>query len=95
MKFSTVLKEGDDNSPFSARRFIAFILVLDSIFNTIFAMVTKISEWHIYLIILGVPLVVATLLLFCTTINDVINVTSTFKKQNLNIPNTTIEDDGK
>ena len=95
MKFSTVLKEGDDSSPFSARRFIAFILVLDSIFNTVFAMVTKITEWHIYLIILGVPLIVATLLLFCTTINDVINVTSSFKKQDLRISDVSEINEGK
>lgn len=89
MKFSTVLKEGNEHSPFSARRFISFILVIDSIFNTVFAMIHKVDDWHIFLVIMGIPLLVATLLLFCTTVNDVVELTT-------NIKRTTIgEKDGK
>ena len=89
MKFSTVFKEGNENSPFSVRRFISFILVIDSIFNTVFAMIHKVDDWHIFLVIMGVPLLVATLLLFCTTVNDVVELTT-------NIKRTTIgEEDGK
>ena len=80
MKFSTVLKEGSEDSPFSARRFISFILVIDSIFNTIFGMINGVEDWHIYLVIMGVPLLVATLLLFCTTVDDVVLMTSSIKK---------------
>lgn len=80
MKLSTALKEGNDKSPFSARRLIAMIMVLDSIFNTIFAMINKIEDWHIYLVIMGIPLLVATVLLFCTTLNDVIKLTSHVKR---------------
>lgn len=79
MKLSTVFKEGNEDSPFSARRVIAFLLVLDSIFNVIFAMLHNVEDWHIYLILMGVPLLTATLLLFCTTVNDVMNITSNFK----------------
>lgn len=89
MKFSTVLKEGDENSPFSARRFISFILVIDSIFNTVFAMIHEISDWHIFLVIMGVPLLVSTILLFCTTVNDVIELTTNIKRTTLG------EKDGK
>lgn len=89
MKFSTVFKEGNENSPFSVRRFISFILVIDSIFNTVFAMIHKVDDWHIFLVIMGVPLLVATLLLFCTTVNDVVELMT-------NIKRTTIgEKDGK
>lgn len=80
MKFSTVLKEGNEDSPFSARRFISFILVIDSIFNTVFGMLHSVDDWHIYLVIMGVPLLVATLLLFCTTVDDVVSMTSSIKK---------------
>lgn len=83
MKFSTVLKEGNEDSPFSARRFISFILVLDSILNTIFAMIHGVEDWHIYLVIMGVPLLVATILLFCTTINDVIELMTNIKRTTL------------
>lgn len=83
MKFSTVLKEGNEDSPFSARRFISFILVLDSIFNTIFGMINNVEDWHIYLVIMGVPLLVATILLFCTTVNDVITLTTNIKRTTL------------
>lgn len=89
MKFNTVFKEGDENSPFSARRFISFILVLDSIFNTVFAMIHKVDDWHIFLVIMGVPLLVATILLFCTTVNDVIALTTNIKRTTLG------EKDGK
>ena len=89
MQFSTVFKEGNEDSPFSVRRFISFILVIDSIFNTVFAMIHKVDDWHIFLVIMGVPLLVATLLLFCTTVNDVVELTT-------NIKRTTIgEKDGK
>ena len=83
MKFSTVLKEGNETSPFSARRFISFILVIDSIFNTVFAMIHKVDDWHIFLVIMGVPLLVATLLLFCTTVNDVVELTTNIKRTTL------------
>lgn len=89
MRFNTVFKEGNEESPFSARRFISFILVLDSIFNTLFAMVNDVEDWHIYLVIMGVPLLVATLLLFCTTVNDVIALTTNIKRTTLG------EKDGK
>ena len=83
MKFSTVLKEGSEDSPFSARRLISFILVLDSIFNTVFAMIHKVEDWHIYLVIMGIPLLVATILLFCTTVNDVVSLTTNIKRTSL------------
>ena len=83
MKFSTVFKEGSEDSPFSARRFIAFILVLDSIFNTVFAMLHSVEDWHIYLVVMGVPLLVATILLFCTTVNDVVSLTTNLKRTTL------------
>ena len=83
MKFSTVLKEGSEDSPFSARRFISFILVIDSIFNTIFGMINGVEDWHIYLVIMGVPLLVATILLFCTTVNDVVTLTTNIKRTTL------------
>ena len=89
MKFSTVFKEGNENSPFSVRRFISFILVIDSIFNTVFAMIHKVDDWHIFLVIMGVPLLVATLLLFCTTVNDVVELTPNIKRT------TIVEKDGK
>ena len=83
MKFSTFLKEGNEDSPFSARRFIAFILVLDSIFNTIFGMIKGIQDYHIYLVIIGLPLLVATILLFCTTVNDVVELATNIKRTTL------------
>ena len=89
MKFSTVFKEGNENSPFSVRRFISFILVIDSIFNTVFAMIHKVDDWHIFLVIMGVPLLVATLLLFCTTVNDVVELTTNIKRKTVG------EKDGK
>lgn len=89
MSFNTVFKEGNENSPFSARRFISFILVIDSIFNTVFAMIHEISDWHIFLVIMGVPLLVSTILLFCTTVNDVVELTTNIKRTTLG------EKDGK
>lgn len=84
MKLSTVLKEGGEDSPFSARRFIAFILVFDSIFNTLFAMKIGLDDWHLYLNIIGLPLLMATILLFCTTVNDIVDITTSIKGANKN-----------
>lgn len=84
MKLSTVLKEGGEDSPFSARRFISFILVFDSIFNTLFAMKNGLDDWHLYLTIIGLPLLMSTILLFCTTVNDIVDITSSIKGSNKN-----------
>lgn len=80
MGFSTVFKEGGEDSPFSARRVMAFLLGVDSMANGFYALSKGVSDWHVYLMVMGIPLLMATILLFCTTLNDVVALTANIRK---------------